>query len=194
MNRRTLLAGIGGASIAGTAGCYGLAQMIGGDDNDKNSDGNQSNTTSDENASDSALSDEENAEGNGTSENATDEQQGESGEEGNTSDEEGSTRPDDPVDTISVMDHGLDVSASDDPDVDREVVCYGTFEAGEYDLQNVRIDAVALAENGDRIDHGWVPFAQVGAGESYDVDIPFYVNPDEINEYLIGATEATYAE
>lgn len=72
-------------------------------------------------ASDGSLSDEENAEGNGISENASGEEQSESGEEGNTSDREGSTRPDDLVDTISVVDHGLDVSASDDPDVENEV-------------------------------------------------------------------------
>lgn len=51
-----------------------------------------------------------------------------------------------------------------------------------------------LAENSDCLDHGWVPFAKVSARESYDVDIPFYVNPDEIVEYLIGATEAAYVE
>ena len=98
------------------------------------------------------------------------------------------------MNTITVTDHGLDVSESPDPDVDREVHCYCTFAAGEHDLRDVRIDAVALADDETRLDHGWVPFAKVDAGESYDVDIPFYVNPDEIAEYLIGATEATYAE
>lgn len=193
MNRRTLLAGIGGASLAGTAGCYGLAQLITGDDNNENSNENAGDTEGNENATDSPLADVESSEGNATSEETADEESSEN-DENDEDESNGNQRPEDPVNTISVTDHGVDVSKSDDPDVDREIHCYGTFEIGEYDLRDVRIDAVALAENGDRLDHGWVPFATVGAGESYDVDIPFYVNPDEIAEYRIGATEATYAE
>ncbi|KYH23720.1 hypothetical protein HAPAU_42000 [Halalkalicoccus paucihalophilus] len=190
MNRRTLLAGIGGASLAGTAGCYGLAQLITGDNNPENSNETTGDTESNENVSDSPLADAENSEGNGT----TDQQQDEDGEESNASDEGSSTRPDDPTETVTVVDHGLDISPSPDPDIDREVVCYGTFEVGEYDLRKTRVDAVALDENGDRIEHGWVPFFTMNAGETYDVEIPFYVNPDEIDEYLIGVTEAQYVE
>lgn len=196
MNRRTLLAGIGGVSIAGTAGCYGLAQLITGDDTDENSDENTSDTKSAENASDSPLADTENGEGNTTSETPTDEEQGEGGEnepEANGT-SEGTDRPADAVDTISVVDHGVDISPADDPKVDKKVVCYGTFEVGEYDLRKVRIDAVALAENGDELDQGWVPFFTMEAGEQYSVEIRFFVDPNEIAEYRIGATEAQYAE
>ena len=185
MKRRTLLATAGGATLFGTAGCFGIASLISGDNSDEETD-EQETTDVSGNASDSHVSDEVNTESNETSENTTD---GESNETSETS-----SRPEDPVDTISVTDHGLDVSKSPDPDVDKEVYCFGTFEIGDYDLRKVRIDAVALDENGDRLDHGWVPFAQAAAGESYDVEIPFYINPDEIAEYLIGATEAQYME
>ena len=196
MKRRTLLATAGGATLFGTAGCYGIASLISRSDS---GDQQQEENNSSENATGRVQTNKHNTTGNDTNETTTDEERNESAEsseenaEGNASDE-GSNRPSDPVDTITVTDHGLDVSESSEKDVDREIHCYGTFEAGEHALRDVRIDAVALAENGDRLDHGWVPFAKVGAGESYDVDIPFYVNPDEIAEYLIGATEATYVE
>ncbi|MDL5363906.1 hypothetical protein [Halalkalicoccus sp. NIPERK01] len=173
--------------------------MITGDD--ENSNENRTENTRDtkgsEEATDSPLADEENAERNGTSEGNTDEQADEGGEE-NTEDKDagegGPSRPEDPVDTVTVIDHGLDISPAEDPKVDKEIVCYATFEIGEWDLRKCRVDAVALAENGDHLDQGFVPFFEMNAGETYDVEIPFYIDPDEIHEYLIGMTEAQYAE
>lgn len=195
MNRRTLLATVGGTTLVGTAGCYGIAQMItGGDDSDESANG----TGGSENGTGRPQATGQQTEGNETSADAMDEQgndtAGESNESQQGNESGGNSRPTDATETIDVTDHGLDISNSPEPDVDKDITCYGTFQVGEYDLRKVRIDAVALAENGDRLDHGWVPFATASAGESYDVEIPFYVDPDEIAEYLIGATEATYAE
>lgn len=214
MNRRTLLAGIGSASLAGTAGCYGLAQLItGGDDSDE-SDTNQQNSNSSENASDSSQSDGSTTEGDNASEDTTDQESDASETESDESEDadpqadnestetndnessesESTSRPDDPVNTISVRDDGLDISPSPEKGVDEEIYCYATFDVGEYDLRKVRIDAVALAEDGTRLDHAWKPFMSLEAGETFNVEFRFFVNSDEIYEYLIGATEAQYVD
>lgn len=209
MKRRTLLAAAGGATLFGGAGCYGLAAMT--DDDQENNDDN-SNTS--ENGSESSQSNGSTSEGNNTSEETTDQESNESDTESNDSEDgdpqadnestetndnestesESTSRPEDPVNTISVRDDGLDVSPSPEKGVDEEIYCYATFDVGEYDLRKVRIDAVALATDGTRLDHAWKPFMQLDAGDTFDVEFRFFVSSDEIYEYLIGATEAQYAD
>lgn len=203
MNRRTLLATVGGTTLVGTAGCYGIAQMIIGNDEetDESGDENPDSTGGSKNGTERPQTASEESEGNvvvrrrygrpGQREQRREQR------ERTEQREQRDCRLEptgDATETIDVTDHGLDISDSPEPGVDKDITCYGTFEVGEFDLRKVRIDAVALAENGDRIDHGWIPYEQAEAGSSYDVEIPFYVNSDEIAEYLIGATEAQYAD
>lgn len=211
MKRRTLLAAVGTGSIIGAAGCFGASQLMNGDgDGGQKGNEEQSSNGSAENGSDRAQSDGNGSEGNGSDEKATDQESNESGEETNESSEgqeddennetesnesdDSSSRPDDPVDTISVDDHGLEIQDSPEQGVDKEIYCYGKFTNGEHALRKVRVDGVVLAKDGTRLDHSWKPFARLEPGEQFEVRFRFFVSPDEIHEYLVGATEATYVE
>lgn len=203
MNRRQILAtsGVSFIAIAGCLGSYEVARQTGlitdGDDGESEADdgldgvGPEPSDDDDGPLADDADADDDGPLGNGDeTEQSNESTKDESAQ--SDSEETPDNRPESPVDhtTWVSVDHEIHETEYGDS----EVIVYGEVrnETG-YDLAYFRVIARGFMD-GDFITENTIEIAGLSAGDTLEVEIPLYVEPEAIDEYRHGVLEAEYVD
>jgi hypothetical protein len=214
MKRRTVLGavGIGGVSLAG---CFGLQQRLGSDDEDGPSQEESNQQDQDSNSDPSISADEANSTDTPPEEReetqAQQEEKNQSeldeenstqeGAENNESENENGSEPTqdtpdgDPRDAIEITDHQMIFEEASDPTYEQDqLYAQGILRnTVDHPLRDVRVDGYAYA-SGEEVGHEFVEYAYINGTGERRFELPFYVDaPAEVEEYTLTVSAASWA-